>query len=150
MYIELNDELAPILVENFIHYCHNNEDELSFVGMSAHRNTIGNHLLLQMPIARTKFGAYFPNKNEWHCDLRHKKGVLSYQSAGNIITGHWTIFYGEQPLQDAIFAPFGKVVEQSFPILDQLEATGTKNDRPLTEHTIVLVKCEMIDAIPVL
>jgi cyclophilin family peptidyl-prolyl cis-trans isomerase len=148
IYIELYNDLAPQLVENFEFFCHNNENELSFVGMHGERNTIGNHLLLQMPFPRTKFGAYFPT-NEWNSKLRHdKRGVISYLSQGNIINGNWAIFYQSQPLQDAVFAPFGQISEKSLEILDKLEEVGTKSDVLFTTHTITLINCQMIEKIP--
>ncbi len=152
IYIELNQEKAPITVKNFLDYV----DEGFYNGLTFHR-VINNFMIqgggydLEMKEKPTKPGI----KNEWQNGLKNRAYTLAMARLGGKPDSATSQFFInvvdnsrlDQPSDGAAYAVFGKVIK-GMEVVDKIKMVKTKTagmHQNVPETPVVITKVSRID-----
>jgi cyclophilin family peptidyl-prolyl cis-trans isomerase len=134
--IELFADKAPITVKNFMKLA----KEGFYDGLLFHRVIKGFMIQGGCPEGTGRGGPGYTIKDEFHPELRHKKGVLSMANAGPHSGGsQFFITVAETPWLDGRHAVFGRVIE-GMDIVEAISRVETDaHDRPQQDITITKI-----------
>lgn len=159
IYLELNQEKAPISVENFVQYT---KDE-AYDGTIFHR--VMKNFMIQgggFEPSMTQRPTREPIKNEWQNGLKNEQYTIAMARLGgraDSATTQWFINVKDNGFLDtardgAAYAVFGKVV-QGFEVVKAIEGVPTGNrgghgdvpKEPVIIETVVVMTDEQVEAL---
>lgn len=144
--IELNEDAAPITVENFI----NLVNDGFYDGLTFHRIIPGFMIQGGDPDGTGMGGPGTHIKGEfasngWDNPIKHKRGVISMARSGdpNSAGSQFFIMHEDAPHLDGQYAAFGQVVE-GLEAIDKIASVKTgRNDRPLED--VIIESIQIVD-----
>lgn len=141
--IELDEEAAPITVENFLELVNDG----FYDGLTFHRIIPG--FMIQggdpdgtgMGGPATRIKGEFAS-NGWNNPIKHKRGVISMARSGDPDSAgsQFFIMHEDAPHLDGNYAAFGQVVE-GLDVVDKIAEVRTgRGDRPVENVVMATVK----------